>query len=83
MASNSLLESYIDVVNENFKKMKKSFRENIFRLAKKIDSELFEFCENFLKIQHLSKKSKNFEPKIFCESKNISGNFFPFFLYFR
>ena len=40
MASNSLLESYIDVVNENLKKMGKS--ENLL--------------ENFLKIQHFPEK---------------------------
>ena len=31
--NNSLLESYIDVVNENTKKLGKKFSENIFRLA--------------------------------------------------
>ena len=36
MASNSLLESYIDVVNENLKKLEKKFSENIFRLAENL-----------------------------------------------
>ena len=54
MASNSLLESYIDVVNENLKKLEKKFSENIFRLAENFWFENFwifskhvGFSENF------------------------------------
>ena len=60
MASNSLLESYIDVVNENLKMLEKKFSGNIFRLAK------FLIFRNMLDFQKCCEKSK-----IFRESKNI------------
>ena len=54
MVPNSLLENYIDVVNENLKKMGKKFSENIFRLAENFWFEIFlifskhvGFLENF------------------------------------
>ena len=41
MASNSLLESYIDVVNENLKKLEQKFSEKYFSTREKCLARFF------------------------------------------
>ncbi len=82
--NNSLLESYIDVVNENTKKVGKKVFGKYFSTRGKFLAHFFLIFRKISENPTCFDKIKNFRAKIFRESKNIfPKTFFPTVLNFR
>ena len=69
MAPNSLLESYIDVVNENKQKLEKSFRKVFFDSRKNFGLKIFGFFRNMLDFQKIF--ASKFLNKFLMKSEDV------------